>query len=141
MNAPINTSVCNPHCGGVEIHSAVTKRMPVFCPASIADTTARDMARPPCKHSLLFSDEYSSSLFSISAFFTSRSSALRSAYLYKKDERSEHGILKNTFFYRISGFRRGVVEVFALRGCYPAWASSWLPMFRDILLVPCSRVK
>ena len=45
------------------------------------------------------------------------------------------------FICEISGFRRGVVEVFALLRCYAAWVGSWLPTFRDNLLVPSSRVK
>jgi hypothetical protein len=41
----------------------------------------------------------------------------------------------------ISGFRRGVVEVFALLGYCAAYVGSYLPTFRDSLSVPSSRVK
>jgi hypothetical protein len=41
----------------------------------------------------------------------------------------------------ISGFRRGVNEIFALLGCNAAYNGSQLPTFRDNLAVPSSAVK
>jgi hypothetical protein len=43
--------------------------------------------------------------------------------------------------YDISDFRRGLVEVLALLGCYAAYAASYLPMFWDDLSVPSCTMK
>jgi len=41
----------------------------------------------------------------------------------------------------LSGFHRGVNEICALQGIYAEWIDSVLPMFRNNLSVPSSRVK
>jgi hypothetical protein len=41
----------------------------------------------------------------------------------------------------ISELYHCVIEAFALLGCYTAYGGSWLPTFRDSLLVPFPRVK
>jgi len=41
----------------------------------------------------------------------------------------------------ISGFRRGVNEIYALLGSYAAWIGNYVPTFRDSLSVPPSRSK
>jgi hypothetical protein len=41
----------------------------------------------------------------------------------------------------ISGFSRGVVEAFALLGCYAAYVDSYLLTFRESFSFPSSRVK
>ena len=43
--------------------------------------------------------------------------------------------------YAISGFRRGVNEIFGLPRCYAAFTGRYLPTFRDNLSVPFSRMK
>jgi len=43
--------------------------------------------------------------------------------------------------YEIWGLRRGVVEAFALLGCYAAYVGSCLPTFRDSLSIPSSRAE
>jgi hypothetical protein len=70
MNAPINTFACNPYGGGVEIRAAATKRMPVFCPGSVADTAAGETShdRPASTAftldtGLLFFSTYSSRMY------------------------------------------------------------------------------
>ena len=42
----------------------------------------------------------------------------------------------NTFNYKKFGFRRGVVEAFALLGCYAASIGSSFPTFRNSLSAP-----
>jgi hypothetical protein len=39
-------------------------------------------------------------------------------------------VIRNQKFCKLSGFHRGVVEAFALLGCYAVLLSSWLTAFR-----------
>ena len=43
--------------------------------------------------------------------------------------------------YDIADFRRGLVKVLALLGCYATYAASYLPTFRDDLSVPSCTMK
>jgi hypothetical protein len=36
----------------------------------------------------------------------------------------------------VAGFRRRVVETFAVLGCYAAYVGSWLPTFRSDIIAP-----
>jgi hypothetical protein len=44
-----------------------------------------------------------------------------------------HNFLCSIFVCEISGFHHGVVEAFALLGCYAAYVGSWLLTFEDNL--------
>jgi hypothetical protein len=52
-----------------------------------------------------------------------------------------NGCGEEKIFCEMSVFRRGVVEAFALLGCYAAYVGSYLPEFRNSVSMPTSRVK